>query len=61
MASRSYNDPLFTLNCILQLLKEAMESQRMYELMKQQEVHLKQQVRDEANVRVVKYSRENLG
>lgn len=28
-----------------QLLKEAVESQRMYELMKQQEVHLKQQVR----------------
>lgn len=30
---------------LFQLLKEAAESQRMYELMKQQEVHLKQQVR----------------
>lgn len=29
---------------LIQLLKEAVESQRMCELMKQQEVHLKQQV-----------------
>lgn len=32
-----------------QLLKEAVESQRMCELMKQQEVHLKQQVPDTAS------------
>lgn len=29
---------------LIQLLKEAVESQRMCELMKQQEIHLKQQV-----------------
>lgn len=33
-----------------QLLKEAVESQRMCELMKQQETHLKQQVRQQPDL-----------
>lgn len=40
----TFNINLLSFPFLTQLLKEAVESQRMCELMKQQEVHLKQQV-----------------